>query len=492
MVDVTTLRNLRTAQLKAILALIKMRWLLLISTIFSLFAGDYAQLAGNVKKNEFPAFPLNEMGKTLDTAIVLDANWRWIHNKGGYTNCYDTAWNAQFCPDPVKCAQNCELEGVDLKDYKDTYGITSSGSSLTMRYVTGSNIGSRVYVMDETKTKYKAFNLINRELVYDVDMSQLPCGLNGALYFVEMPLDGGLNALNKAGARYGVGYGDAQCPNDIKYINGFVNINNTGACSIEMDIWEANREANAFTPHSCMVNGKSIRGVYPCLDAVSCGRGDGNRYKGVCDKDGADYNSFRLGDPNLYGFGSQFKVNTEKPFRVITQFLTQDGTDNSDIVNMRRFYEQDGKVIDGGFLTTESIKGHKAKFSEVNHYDQLGGFKTMTESFRRGMTFVISIWDDASVNMLWLDSVYPPKTTEPGAKRGRCDPNDPKRADIWALRRNFPTSQYTLSNLQVRAITNYGPSPSPVPAPQPQPQPAPSPVPASGSIRCTECTIQAC
>ena len=75
-----------------------------------------AQQAGNVKKNEFPSFPLTEMGRSLQTAVVLDANWRWIHNKGGYTNCYDQSWNKQFCPDPVKCSQNCELEGVDLKD----------------------------------------------------------------------------------------------------------------------------------------------------------------------------------------------------------------------------------------------------------------------------------------------------------------------------------------------------------------------------------------
>ena len=30
-----------------------------------------------------------------------------------------------------------------------------------------------------------------REFTFDVDVSQLPCGLNGALYFVEMDEDGG-------------------------------------------------------------------------------------------------------------------------------------------------------------------------------------------------------------------------------------------------------------------------------------------------------------
>lgn len=45
---------------------------------------------------------------------------------------------------------------------------------------------------------------------------KLTCGLQDA--------DGGLSEYenNKAGAKYGTGYCDAQCPQDIKYINGKV------------------------------------------------------------------------------------------------------------------------------------------------------------------------------------------------------------------------------------------------------------------------------
>jgi cellulose 1,4-beta-cellobiosidase len=52
----------------------------------------------------------------------------------------------------------------------------------------------------------------------DVDLSGLPCGFNGALYFVSMDADGGLKkySTNKAGAKYGTGYCDAQCPRDLK------------------------------------------------------------------------------------------------------------------------------------------------------------------------------------------------------------------------------------------------------------------------------------
>ena len=72
------------------------------------------------------------------------------------------------------------------------------------------------------------FKLVNREFSFDVDVSALPCGLNGALYFVEMDEDGGVSKYpnNKAGAKYGTGYCDAQCPHDIKFINGEANIKN--------------------------------------------------------------------------------------------------------------------------------------------------------------------------------------------------------------------------------------------------------------------------
>jgi hypothetical protein len=52
-------------------------------------------------------------------------------------------------------------------------------------------------------------------------------GLNGALYFVSMDKDGGMAkySTNKAGAKYGVGYCDSQCPRDLKFIDGQVRLN---------------------------------------------------------------------------------------------------------------------------------------------------------------------------------------------------------------------------------------------------------------------------
>lgn len=156
--------------------------------------------------------------------IVVDANWRWVHTTDGYTNCYTgNEWDTSICPDDVTCAENCAVDGAD---YEGTYGITASGDSLRLNFVTQSqqkNVGSRTYLMKDEST-YEMFKLLGQEFTFDVDVSNLPCGLNGALYFVAMDPDGGKSKYtnNKAGAEYGVGYCDSQCPRDMKFINGQV------------------------------------------------------------------------------------------------------------------------------------------------------------------------------------------------------------------------------------------------------------------------------
>ncbi|KAJ7176167.1 glycoside hydrolase [Mycena crocata] len=205
----------------------------------------------------------------------------WLHQgPSGTTNCYTgNTWDTSICPAGRTCAANCALDGAD---YAGTYGITTNGNSLTMKFVTVSqqpNIGSRVYLLAPgSQTMYQTFNFINQEFMslhwilnanrFDVDVSQLPCGLNGALYFSQMDADGGVAksaGANKAGAKYGTGYCDTQCPRDLKFINGVANSqgwvpspNDTnagtgtmGTCCPEMDVWEANKVSAAFTPHTC-------------------------------------------------------------------------------------------------------------------------------------------------------------------------------------------------------------------------------------------------
>jgi cellulose 1,4-beta-cellobiosidase len=264
--------------------------------------------------------------QTENGAVVLDSNWRWLHTVGGSTNCYTgNTWDTTLCPDPDTCSKNCALDGAD---YPGTYGVTSTGTALNLKFVTvgpySTNIGSRLYLMQDDST-YKLFQLKNKEFTFTVDVSNLPCGLNGALYFVEMDADGGLSKypLNKAGAKYGTGYCDAQCPHDLKFINGEANTidwkpspndknsgtGKYGTCCIEMDIWESNSMAAAVTPHVCTVQGQTR------CNGVQCGDGT-DRYNGVCDKDGCDFNSYRMGNHSFLGQGQI--VDTTKPFTVVT------------------------------------------------------------------------------------------------------------------------------------------------------------------------------
>ena len=100
-----------------------------------------------------------------------------------------------MCPDPVTCSRNCALDGAD---YAGTYGVHTTGTGVSLGFVThgpySTNIGSRLFLLDDENT-YKIFKLKNREFSFDVDVSQLPCGLNGALYFVSMEADGGEHLL---------------------------------------------------------------------------------------------------------------------------------------------------------------------------------------------------------------------------------------------------------------------------------------------------------
>jgi len=293
-----------------------------------------------------------------------------------------------------------------------------------------------------------------------VDVSNLPCGLNGALYFVEMSEDGGASEYpgNKAGAKFGTGYCDAQCPRDIKFINGEANTLSWGSgqglygtCCTEMDIWESNSQASAYTPHVCTVKGQTR------CSGVQCGSNQ-SRYDGVCDQDGCDFNSYRMGNKQFIGQGSQ--VNTNQPFTVVTQFITSDGTDNGVLSEIRRFYVQGGKVIPNSQANFNGIKPYnsisdnfctdqKALFGDTNDFAKKGGFSAMSQVLDRGMVLVLSLWDDHEAYMLWLDSNYPTNkdATLPGIARGPCAITSGKPDDL--------ESQYPNANVKYMNI-KYG------------------------------------
>jgi len=292
--------------------------------------------------------------------------------------------------------------------------------------------------------------------------------VNGAFYLVEMPKDGGLSTTNKAGAKYGTGYCDGQCPHDVKFINGEANIKDWdatkakghyGSCCAEMDLWEANSMATAYTAHPCALDGP-LR-----CEGKDCGDGGGwttgQRYEGKCDADGCDFNSYRMGDPNFYGAGSAFTVDTSKPFTIVTQFLTDDNTDSGNLAEIRRIYMQDGKEIKnsrGAFanLTADSVTdsacdAQKEAFGDINDFNKKGGLKQMGAALERGMVLVLSLWDDAQSQMLWLDSDSPltKPATSPGVARGPCPITSGKPSDV---RSKYPDADVKYMNIKYGAI----------------------------------------
>jgi len=208
-----------------------------------------------------------------------------------------------------------------------------------------------------------------------------------------------------------------------------------GTCCAEMDIWEANTMGTAYTAHPC-----SVMGQTRCEDPVSCGDGK-HRFEGNCDKDGCDLNPYRAGNKTFWGKGSNHAVDSSQPVTVVTQFITDDGTDSGTLKEIRRLFVQNGKVIPepmsnlGGdkewdSLTDESCAGMKAVFGDTNDFKRQGGMAQMSKQLDAGMVLVMSLWDDHSAYMLWLDSTYPTDKTTPGGPRGDCPTSSGRPNDV--------------------------------------------------------------
>jgi cellulose 1,4-beta-cellobiosidase len=219
-----------------------------------------------------------------------------------------------------------------------------------------------------------------------------------------------------------------------------------------MDIWEANSVSTAVTPHACSTIEQSR------CDGDSCGGTySADRYAGVCDPDGCDFNSYRMGVKDFYGKG--MTVDTSKKFTVVTQFI---GT--GDAMEIKRFYVQGGKTIaqpastipgvDGNSITTKFCDQQKAAFKDTYTYKDKGGQANMAKALAQGMVLVMSLWDDHYSNMLWLDSTYPTDKnpeTDLGSGRGSCETSSGTPSDVEA---NHPDASVTYSNIKFGPINS--------------------------------------
>merc|ERR1712070_847012 len=105
------------------------------------------------------------------------------------------------------------------------------------------------------------------------------------------------------------------------------------------------KQAMAYTMHSCSP-GEQTR-----CEGTDCGDNGEDRFKGLCDKNGCDIQPHRLGTHNFFGPGSDFQIDSTKPVTVITQFITDDGSDHGKLVEVKQFYQQDGNTVADDFCS---------------------------------------------------------------------------------------------------------------------------------------------
>merc|ERR1712187_491702 len=104
-------------------------------------------------------------------------------------------------------------------------------------------------------------------------------------------------------------------------------------------------------------------------------------------KNGCDVQTYRLGKKDFFGKGSSFEIDTDQKVTVVTQFITEDGTDTGALKEIRRHYVQNGKKIEtpsmsvgsGSFnsISEEFCKAEVGLFDDKTNFLEKGGLKSM-------------------------------------------------------------------------------------------------------------------
>ena len=183
-----------------------------------------------------------------------------------------------------KGALTVTVNGQDQTFYvvgtNEWVGTTTSGSSVTLQH------GDRAYLSTQSEDSlnpdnFYTFSMMGTTVEYDVTFNGVSCSCNAAIYTVQMPgrqQDGTPNP----------GSGDYYCD---------ANDGNGQWCP-EMDLFEANENVIAMTPHKCDDPGSS------------------QEYWN-CDRDGCQTNTWYV-DSGMFGLGKQ--IDTSRTFHHSTSY----------------------------------------------------------------------------------------------------------------------------------------------------------------------------
>lgn len=239
---------------------------------------------------------------------------------------------------------------IKVNGQPQTKYVISTASSKNNTRVSGDSItlsgGGRVYLGDNssdtiTTNSYYMMPLLGKRFTFDVDLNDVGCNCNGALYVVSMPA-----------------YNSAQQPAAGQDGSYYCDANQVGGTYCpEMDIFEANKFAMASTAHTCQYQPPHY---YSSCDRGGCGQN-------VLDVDGG-------------GFGPGKRIDTNRPFTLAVSFITGGNGRLSTVTN---------EITQGG---------QSLKFNACNpDYLQWMGMSLP------GIVMTMSLWGTGNGGMSWLD-----------------------------------------------------------------------------------------
>ena len=218
---------------------------------------------------------------------------------------------------------------------------------------------------------YFQWSLLGNELSYTVDLSNVGCSCNAALYFVSMP---GYNRSSTSihpdplqsyycGANAG------------KPSRNTSNATGRGNYCPEMDVLEANKFAAQSTPHICNGTNRGP-GFYPMCDWHGCATAVYNMSKAaMCPS-------------------ANCTIDTRRPFRHSVSFPRDARTHK--LASIRNLFEQEGR----SFAFDSCTHGVNAQWTGG---DSAAYLEKMDGNLAKGMVMDISLWGLSNKGMGWLD-----------------------------------------------------------------------------------------
>jgi cellulose 1,4-beta-cellobiosidase len=158
-------------------------------------------------------------------------------------------------------------------------------------------------------------------------------------------------------------------------------------------------------------------------------------------------------------YGPNQTINTNRPFTVVTQFITDTGSDNGTLTAINRLYKQNGKIIGNAQVNVTGMSSSSnssisdsfcnAEAQAFNEgsgftFEDRGGMKGIGGALGRGMVLAMSVWEDSGSGMQWLYG-QTGDPSQPGNLRGPCSTSSGQPSQI---QQQYPNSAVTLSNIK--------------------------------------------